>query len=191
MNYMELDELVIKAKNKDEGAMEKLLNKYKYFIIKYSSMVYINGYEMDDLIQMANITIMRSVEKYTPGNGNFTSYVTLAIRNNFNYLIRQKAKENFTETLEAQTPLGLRLEDTLKDDASIEDEYVKEEIAKILRQEVDKLEDKLRDIITFIYLDCKGNLKTYSQLRNLQYSAAAKRKTLAFKKLRSKLNLLL
>lgn len=188
MNYLELDELVLKAKNKDEGAMEKLLNKYKYFIVKYASRVYINGYEMNDLIQMANIAIIRSVEKYTPGNGNFTPYVTYAIRNTFNYLIRQKAKENLIESIEAPITIGIRLEDTLMDDVSTEEDYIKKELAELIREEVDKLEENLKDIITFIYLDCEGNLKSYSQSRNLQYSTAAKRKALAFNKLRSKLN---
>jgi RNA polymerase sporulation-specific sigma factor len=191
MNYMELDELVFRAKNNDEGAMENLLKEYNYFIIKYASRVYINGYEMDDLIQMANITVIRCVENYTPGKGNFTSYVTYAIKNNFNYLIRQRAKENLIETLEAPVSIGLRIEDTLMDNTSTEDDYIKNELYKLIRVEVDKLEENLKDIITFIYLDCQGNLKEYSQSRNLQYSTAAKRKTLAFTKLRSKLNSIL
>ena len=64
--------------------MEELINEYKYLIIKQASKVHVRGYEMEDLIQMGNITLMRCLEKYTPEKGNFTAYVSYAIKNNFN-----------------------------------------------------------------------------------------------------------
>ncbi|WP_346947918.1 sigma factor [Clostridium sp.] len=35
---------------------------------------------MGDLIQIGNISLLKSIEKYEEGRGNFTSYVTFAIK---------------------------------------------------------------------------------------------------------------
>ncbi|GAA0767952.1 hypothetical protein GCM10008908_07610 [Clostridium subterminale] len=188
MNYSKLENLILKAKNKDQSAMEELLNEYKYLIIKQASKVHVRGYEMEDLIQIGNITIIRCLEKYIQGKGNFTAYISYAIKNNFNYLIRQRAKDNEVQTIEAPVSTNLRIEDTLIADASTEDNFIEKEMYKLIKKEVDNLQENLRDLITFIYINCEGNLKEYSISRSLNYSTAAKRRTLAFKKLRSKLN---
>jgi len=189
MNYKELDELVAKGKEGDIVAIEELLNNYKYFIIKYASKVYINGYEMDDLIQIGNMSVMKSIGKYTPGKGNFTAYVTFAIKNNFNYLIRQRARENFTQSLETPVASGLEIKDLLPDETSIEDDYVTKESYEILRNEVGNLSEKLRDVIEFVYLDNLGNLTTYAKTKNIKYTTAMKRKNLALDKLKAMVNI--
>lgn len=188
MDYSNLKNLILKAKNKDQTAMEELINEYKYLIIKQASKVHVRGYEMEDLIQMGNITLMRCLEKYTSEKGNFTAYVSYAIKNNFNYLIRQRAKDNEVQTIEAPIETNLRIEDTLIADASTEDSFIEKEMYKLIKREVDNLQDNLRDLITFIYINCEGNLKDYSKSRNLNYSTAAKRRTVALNKLRSSLN---
>ncbi len=131
---------------------------------------------------------MRCLEKYTPEKGNFTAYISYAIKNNFNYLIRQRAKDNEVQTIEAPIETNLRIEDTLIADASTEDSFIEKEMYKLIKREVDNLQDNLRDLITFIYINCEGNLKDYSKSRNLNYSTAAKRRTVALNKLRSSLN---
>lgn len=188
MDYSKLKNLILKAKDKDQNAMEELINEYKYLIIKQASKVHVRGYEMEDLIQMGNITLMRCLEKYTPEKGNFTAYLSYAIKNNFNYLIRQRAKDNEVQTIEAPIETNLRIEDTLIADASTEDSFIEKELYKLIKKEVDNLQGNLRDIITFIYINCEGNLKDYSKSRNLNYSTAAKRRTVAINKLRSSLN---
>ncbi|WP_346847834.1 sigma-70 family RNA polymerase sigma factor [uncultured Clostridium sp.] len=188
MDYSNLKNLILKAKNKDQSAMEELINEYKYLIIKEASKVHVRGYEMEDLIQMGNITLMRCLEKYTLEKGNFTAYISYAIKNNFNYLIRQRAKDNEVQTIEAPIETNLRIEDTLIADASTEDSFIEKEMYKLIKREVDNLQDNLRDLITFIYINCEGNLKDYSKSRNLNYSTAAKRRTVALNKLRSSLN---
>jgi len=85
-------------------------------------------------------------------------------------------------------PSNLRIEDTLIADASTEDSFIEKEMYKLIKREVDNLQDNLRDLITFIYINCEGNLKDYSKSRNLNYSTAAKRRTVALNKLRSSLN---
>ncbi|MEG1255941.1 sigma-70 family RNA polymerase sigma factor [Clostridium sp.] len=183
MNYKELDELVANAKEGDIVAIEELLSSYKFFIIKHASRVYINGYEMDDLIQIGYMSIIKAIEKYTPGKGNFTSYVTFAIKNNFNYLIRQKTNENFIQSLETPVSSGLELKDLLPDKTSIEDDYVTKEGCEILRKEVENLSEKLRDVIEFVYLDNFGTLSDYARLNNIGYNTVIKRKNLALSKL--------
>ncbi|MEG2917971.1 MAG: sigma-70 family RNA polymerase sigma factor [Clostridium sp.] len=185
MNYQELEVLVVKAKNKDQVAIEGLLKTYRGFIIKAASRVYIDGYDMNDLIQIGNMSILKAIDNYTAGKGTFTGYVTFAITNNFNYLIRQRVRKNLTQSLDAPVSKDLTLLDLLVDEFSTEDDYVQKEHYEALRKAVDNLSAKLRDVIHFVYLDSLGSLKEYSKINNINYNTVIKRKDLAFEKLRA------
>ncbi len=189
LNYLEIEGLVARAKNKDERAIERLLINYKFFIYKQASKIFLSGYDMDDLMQVGNMAVIFAIDKYLPGKGNFTSYVTFSIINNLNYLIRQHARDNDIQSIE--TPMGgdQTLSDFLKNDYCIEDEYLEKELSKILKVEVDKLDSKLKDIIDFVYLAELGTLKEYAIAKRINYNTVIKRKNLAIARLTENLNL--
>jgi RNA polymerase sporulation-specific sigma factor len=182
---MSNDDLVIRAKNGDKVALEELMNKFKFYIIKCSSNVYINGYEKDDLIQIGYISLINAVKNYELTKGNFTSYVNAAIQYNFNYLIRGKAKENYVQSLNTIISENVELGDIIGSEESFEEKLMKKDTLKLVLKCVDKLPKDLKDIIDYCYINNKGNFTKYAIENNIKYSTLMKKKTLALEMLRA------
>lgn len=181
---MSNDDLVIRAKNGDKVALEELMNKFKFYIIKCSNNVYINGYEKDDLIQIGYISLINAVKNYELTKGNFTSYVNAAIQYNFNYLIRGKAKENYVQSLNTIISENVELGDFIGSEESFEEELMKKDALKLVLKCVDKLPKDLKDIINYCYINNKGSFTKYSIENNMKYSTLMKKKRLALDILR-------
>lgn len=181
---MSCEDLVLRAKQGDKLALEKLMDRFKFYIIKCSNNVYINGHDRDDLIQIGYISLKNAVDKYDLARGNFTSYVQSAIKYNFNYLIREKARENYVTSLNTFIAEDVELGDIVGVEASFEEEIMKNEILKQLRKCIDKLPIDLREIIDYCYINNKGNFKQYSQVKNIKYSTLIKKKDLALETLK-------
>ncbi|MEG0772527.1 sigma-70 family RNA polymerase sigma factor [Clostridium sp.] len=182
---MSNDDLVIRAKSGDKVALEELMNKFKFYIIKCSNNVYINGYEKDDLIQIGYISLINAVKNYELTKGNFTSYVNAAIQYNFNYLIRGKAKENYVQSLNTIISENVELGDIIGSEESFEEKLMKKDTLKLVLKCVDKLPKDLKDIINYCYINNKGSFAKYSIENNIKYSTLMKKKRLALEILRA------
>jgi len=181
---MDYKELVLRAKEHDEKALEELIMKFRPCIVKCSTNVYINGYEMEDLIQIGNISLIKAVEKYDTSKGNFTSYVVSAIKKNFYYLIRGKAKENYAISLHTIiNEDGNELQDILIGEDSFEENIMNKDMKKLIIQCIDKLPEEMREIIK-IWCDNNKSINEYSKETGIKYSTLMKRKQKAFKILR-------
>jgi RNA polymerase sporulation-specific sigma factor len=184
---MELENLVLRAKNGDTSAYEDIFNRFKNFIYKTCIGLYINGYEMEDLLQLGNITLIKAIEKYDPTrNKNFTAYATYAIRNNYFYEIRQKSKFHAECSFNKETEEGLEILDMLPSNDNIEKNFlIKEEIAA-LKAAVSKLPPLEKDLIEYVYFN-DGRLIDFAKSRNIKYSTCCKLKERVIKKLRKNL----
>lgn len=182
-NSMHLEELALKAQSGDKKSLEDLIKYFKPYITKQSHCTYVKGYEMEDLIQIGYISLMKAIKMYKPGNKNFNYYALASIKRNFYYLIRQESRHNTEYSMEFETGEGLTLEDGLEDEFSIEEQYLKKETYKELEKGIKLLNKEEQDMIKWIYFDGKS-LKDYAQLKGITYNQGRYRMQQILKKLR-------
>jgi len=180
---MHLEILVKKAKEKDEKSIETLLLKYRPFMLKQCKLTYLKDYEFEDLMQICSLSLLKAIEKYKLGNNNFTTYVTNAIRNNLSYLIRQKARDNYTESLYKETGDGISIMDGLKDEFSIENSVELKFNLEKLKIVLKTLTPEELEILDWIYFK-DNSLLDYSKVHNINYSTLRKQKERLLKKIR-------
>ena len=75
-----IDELIIKAKNNDENAMEQLLQRFKSKVTAISREYFLVGADFDDLIQEGMIGLYKAINVYDPNkNHNFSAFASICI----------------------------------------------------------------------------------------------------------------
>lgn len=182
-----INSLIMDAKSGSEEATNELLKKYQNYIFKLVKNIYIYGYETEDLVQLGYMSIVNAIRKYNVDKGNFTIYVINAIKKNYYYLIKKEIKLKNTVSLSTAVADGIDLEDMIGTEDSAEDKIMETFSHDYLIKEVDKLPEKLKDIIYFVYIKDLGNVKQYSIKNNLNYSTAIKRRNHALKILLQKI----
>lgn len=182
---MNLEEMIKMAKVGDKDALWMIIKKFEGVVVKQAACTYISGYDMDDLIQIGYMSIMKAVTAFDfDKNTNFTGYVVNAIKNNFYYLIRGKMKINGEVSINKTTDTGCNLLDFLISDYDIEGEVLKEDEINRLLTLVKNLNEDERELINYVYLAEKGNLTKYAKERNINYSTCIKRRDRILKKLK-------
>ncbi len=185
---MELEDLVMKAKNGDSTAHEEIFNRFKGYIYKTCIGIYISGYDMNDLIQLGNITLIKAIKKFDPlKNKSFTPYATSAIRNNYFYEIRQKSKFNAECSINQETEEGLEFIENIASSCNIEEDLLHKEKLAQLSTALSKLQPNERELIEYVYLK-EGKLIDYAKIRNMKYATCFKHKDRILKKLRRMLS---
>lgn len=181
---MNLDQLVKGAKNGDKKATYEILESLKPFIIKTSKTIFIKGYEMEDLIQIGYVTLMKAITNFKCENNNkFLTYAVSAIKNNFYYEIRKRCRQNSEISLNIKNEEDLETIDLLCSNENIEDNLICKEMNKELELALRKLTDEERNLIIYIYFS--GNkMKKYAEEHNINYIALAKKKSRILKKLK-------
>ena len=153
------EELVSFAKEKDERAVEELLNRYKKTIIAIARNYYLSGGDREDLVQEASFALYKSIETYEKkSNVLFKTYAITCAKNK----ILSEIKKSNTEK---NKPLNgyLSLSDGDKFDLeksdvalSLDEEpeinYIKNETEKELRQKIEKALSALENEILRLYL---------------------------------------
>lgn len=73
-----------------------LIKRYYGFILLQTKGIYLNGYTFDDLVQSCIETVLKSINTFNIKKAieDFTPYVLLSIKNNFNYLCRKDIRYN-------------------------------------------------------------------------------------------------
>ena len=143
-----MEKLVEKAKAKDNGATQEIIEKFKYLILKEASRYHVPGYELEDLIQHGYLSVIRAISLYKLGSNSFYGYCINAIKMNFKALLKGQIK-HFREV-----PNNEMLDfDTAGDyEFTLEDEVIAHEEAKKLYIALDSLEPLERSIIERYYL---------------------------------------
>jgi RNA polymerase sigma factor (sigma-70 family) len=78
----ELEDLVKKAQEGDKISLKQVLKRFQGFMYKTANSIYINGYELEDLIQIENLALFKAVFKYNCEYKNaFTTYANTVIKN--------------------------------------------------------------------------------------------------------------
>lgn len=187
MNHNEIEACVIRAKIGSQEDLLKILEQYKPFIFKTAKAFNIKDFDTYDLAQIAYITLINAVLKYKIGSHTFTSYALNAIKNEFKYTARKNSRYN--QELSLNTPLNEsennynEFIDCLEAPEIIEEELIKLEKTKELRQALAKLTEEDLELVIMVYYN-KVPIKTYAKNKNLAYPKAIKRKNKVLEKLK-------
>lgn len=181
-----LEELALKAQGGDKKSLEDLIMYFKPYIIKQARCTYVKGYDIEDLIQIGYISLIKAINMYKPLNKNFEYYALASIKRNFYYLIRKESRHNVEYSMDYETGEGLTLQDGIEDDFNLEEEYLKKETYKRLEKGIKSLNKEEQDMIKWIYFDGKS-LKSYAELKGITYNQARYKIKQAIKKLKDKL----
>lgn len=166
---MHLEELALKAQGGDKKSLEDLIKYFKPYIAKQARCTYVKGYDIEDLIQIGYISLIKAINMYKPLNKNFEYYALASIKRNFYYLIRKESRHNAEYSMEFETGGGLTLQDGIEDDFSIEEQYSKKETYKELQKGIKLLNKEEQYMIKWIYFDGRS-LKDYAQLKGITYN---------------------
>lgn len=162
---------------------------YKPSIIKNARRIYISGYEVEDLIQIGALAIIKAVKKYELGRkAAFTTYANTVIKNAFNEQLRKvlskKLDENFKCSLNSLNKDGIEFIEILVSEDNVEEDAIAKEQIVILTKALETLSEGEREIIKWFYFENKP-LKEYAGIKGITLNTAAKRKCRALEKLKS------
>lgn len=179
----------MRVQNGDKKALEKIINMYKPFIVKNARQIYINGYEVEDLIQIGIMALLKSVNKYQLGRKvAFTTYAITVIKNAFNEELRKviskKWDEKFKCSLNSLNENGIEFMEMLVSEEDVEEDTISKEQIIVLRKALEKLSEDEREIINWFYFKNKP-LKEYAEAKRIRPNAAVKKKSRAIDKLKN------
>lgn len=191
MSYQEkLLDILSEAQDDNERAMAIILDKYKGFIYKTAVSYYINGNDLNDLIQMCNLALINAVKKYDLKKSpvsSFNSYACRCVSNSLKYSLRKCSmknnKEKFGTSIYAPVCDDTALIDCISSSQNIENEFISKEEALSLSKAIELLPRDDKDLIKWFYFD-RRSLKSYAKYENLTYAAAKKRKKICLLKLK-------
>lgn len=185
-----LEALVLLSQNGDSPSKELLIKKYYSFIVSKTKNIYLTDYTFDDLIQNGVATVLRCINTFNVSNGieTFNPYVISAIKNNFNYLLRQEIRYNQVLSLNTTPKENQNPIESIPYPETTEEIIVKRLNLDELRLSLKKLEPEEFELIKFLYLDVYHKtpfLSAYAKLNNKDYYYCTCLKKRALIKLKS------
>lgn len=186
MNHNEIESCVIRVKSGSEEDFAKLMKQFRLFIYKTANSFNIKSYDIDDLVQLGNIALMKAVLKYKVGSHTFSSYAYNSIKNEIRCAARSNAK--ISNELSINMPIHdselqeTEFVDCLEDPDNFEEDIIHSENIKELKEAIELLLDEEIEFVNLVYY--KGlQLTKYAEHKNLSYQQALARKRKVLKKL--------
>lgn len=88
------EELILRAQNGDEDALNTLLKKYKSLINQISRSYFLIGGDVEDIIQEGMIGLYKAIKNYTTKkNASFKTFATTCIKNQIQTAIKVASSE--------------------------------------------------------------------------------------------------
>lgn len=167
-----MKELLIKAKQGDKAAMEKLLNKFEPLIKKSSKQYYISGYEQTDIKQLAYMATLRAIRRFDMERSNsFPLYVKRAVQNSIYKELKKSEEKIIYPKGNRESKESSELKNIEDKEIDIEDEIVKKERRERLVNLINKMSNEEKEFIKEIFIEGKS-LKKYSEEKNIKYYQA-------------------
>jgi len=145
--------LILSAKSGDQMAYAKLLNRYRdsiYFVIL--KMVH-NKEDAEDLCIEAFGKAFNNLEKYSPDYAFSTWLFRIAINNSIDFMRKKKLDTlSIDEPMESEDK-GEMKRNLLSSNLDPEEEFIKSQRKKLMRDVTEKLNDKYRLLIKHRYFD--------------------------------------
>lgn len=181
---MELIDLIIRSKQGDKKALEKIIIDFTPLVNKLSFKYFIKGYGSDDLKQIGFLSLIKAVNMYNVEGGKSpVAYIKNSIENNYFYEIRKNSKGNYIISLDKEGEDGLKIIDYIPSDEDIEEDYLLREVKGNIRGEICKLTESEVKILEYAY--GRKGLKAYSIELGVSYYKLRKRKEEILCKLRA------
>lgn len=188
-NTINLTEALKQAKEKDQDATLKLINKYSPLVEKYSRIYKLKDYEKSDLQQEGTIAILNAIDKFDLSkNPNvFDGYVINSIRNKYGTLARTHIKRNSESSLNILTNNedSSEIIDLLQDALDLEKSYITSEQISRLQLAINTLSKEELELINIVYIKKSHSLLNYCKENNLTYHTSRMKLKNSLKKLRS------
>lgn len=88
------EELVLKAKNGDENAINELLSQYKNIVNKIARSYFLIGGDMEDIVQEGMIGLYKAIRNFSPQrNASFKTFATICIKHQIQTAIKVASSE--------------------------------------------------------------------------------------------------
>ncbi|NFE85824.1 sigma-70 family RNA polymerase sigma factor [Clostridium botulinum] len=179
LKYVEM--LAKKSKHGDNLSKEKLIEEFRPFIKNLSRKTFIHGYDKDDIENECYKNLFKCLNSYNLEKHRFVAYATNGIKNNLNDLIKKSKNRDNAEGSSALT-LTDNLEHTLSNNENLEEILCNQCDLKILKAAIKNLTEEEQELIDFIFFK-NNTVRLYSNLKDMCYSTAAKRKMDVVKKI--------
>ncbi len=182
MDFNYIESLVIKCKNNDEAAKEKLAAEFKPLIYNISKRTFIDGYNIYDIQQECFESLFKSVSMYNIKKHRFVAYATNAIKNNIKYLIKRIKSRSSTEGNDALS-LHYNFENNLpSEEISTETSLSEMCDYEDLKLALKNLNEDELELIDFVFYK-NYTVKEYAYFKNMCYSTAILKKNTILKKI--------
>lgn len=185
-DIVDIEVLVKMAKEGNENCKGEILTRFKGYIVNRAKSIYIKNYDMEDLLQIGYISIIKAIEKYDLNKCNFVSYVTLAINNNLNYEIRKNSKNRFDSSLNNEKYGETEEIDLIQGEENIEENIMKKEERDFVQKAIMCLNEEEKELVYSIYFE-NMKIKKYGEIKKIKYSTLIKRKNKILNKLKEKM----
>ena len=148
-----MEELIEKAQNGDENAIEKLLSSYKPLVNKIARSYFLTGGDIEDLVQEGMIGLYKAIKTFKKGKtASFMTYAGTCIKNQIQSAVRvASSKKNMV----LSTALPIERNDSFDDQ--------EEEIEIVLPSPLPKPDEKIENKENFENIT-KQIVKSLSQL---------------------------
>lgn len=182
-----MENLIIKAKQGDKGALEEILRKFQPLINNTAMRFYIYGYENEDIKQLAVLAIIKAIEKFDISLSNsFPSYVKETVRNTIYKEIDKAEKVYFKGKISKEIATFIDIKDIVDENTNIQEDYIKKEGREDLEIAISLLKEEERVLLKELYVENK-TLKEYAEEKNIEYHNARYAKEKIIKKLKNTL----
>lgn len=148
-----MEELIEKAQNGDENAIEKLLSSYKPLVNKIARSYFLTGGDIEDLVQEGMIGLYKAIKTFKKGKtASFMTYAGTCIKNQIQSAVRVASSE---KNMVLSTALPIERNDSFDDE--------EEEIEIVLPSPLPKPDEKIENKENFETIT-KQIVKSLSQL---------------------------
>ncbi len=148
-----MEELIEKAQNGDENAIEKLLSSYKPLVNKIARSYFLTGGDIEDLVQEGMIGLYKAIKTFKKGKtASFMTYAGTCIKNQIQSAVRVASSE---KNMVLSTALPIERNDSFDDE--------EEEIEIVSPSPLPKPDEKIENKENFENIT-KQIVKSLSQL---------------------------
>ncbi len=148
-----MEELIEKAQNGDENAIEKLLSNYKPLVNKIARSYFLTGGDIEDLVQEGMIGLYKAIKTFKKGKtASFMTYAGTCVKNQIQTAVRIASSE---KNMVLSTALPIDSKESFDDE--------EEEIEIVLPSPLPKPDEKVENKENFETIT-KQIVKSLSQL---------------------------
>ena len=148
-----MEELIEKAQNGDENAIEKLLSSFKPLVNKIARSYFLTGGDIEDLVQEGMIGLYKAIKTFKKGkSASFMTYAGTCVKNQIQTAVRIASSE---KNMVLSTALPIDSKESFDDE--------EEEIEIVLPSPLPKPDEKIENKENFAQIT-KQIVKSLSQL---------------------------